>query len=446
MKVSRLLLCLTVTVLCGTVIAAPVISPDNITETTLDNGLHIVVKNDPTWPVVSMGMYIRAGTFHEGPETAGAAHMVEHMLFEAETDNGEKLAPHIERIGGRISASTLRDFTHVNVTVSENFVEDVLPNLCEAVLDARFDSKALEREKEVVAREMAERTESGTGFLTTKTWELAFEDHPYGRPIGGTAEQVEALTIDTLRAFYDRFYVPNNMSLIVAGQVDPNWLIARVRELTAEKQSRPVDWQPPQPESAQDSIRKEIKVRESKITGLSFAWHAPGMPDYADICAMDVIYTILGQQHIGRIHKALQADEVPALVECDYLTQRQPGLMIVTAGIQGNSETTVRRIILEQINQLREETVSEKELQRAKRILRTEYAFSNESYFGQVGSMGFYDAIDTYQFAIDYIGHVQQISAEDVRRVARKYLDPDAYTLVILRPSETPGGSQEVNL
>lgn len=379
MKVSRLLLCLTVTLLCGTVVAAPVISHDNITETTLDNGLHIVVKNDPTWPVVSMGMYVRAGTLHEGPGEAGAAHMVEHLLFEAEMDNGDRLAPYVESIGGRINASTLRDFTHVNVTVSDNFVEDILPKLCDAMLDAQFASKTLQREKKVVARERAERAESGTGYLTMKTWELAFQNHPYGRPIGGTAEQVENLTLDTLRSFYSRFYVPNNMSLIVTGRVDPNWLIGRVKELTSETESAPLDWEPPAPESTQEEIRKKIKVRDSSITGVSFAWHAPGMPDYTDICAMDVIYTLLGQDHIGRLHKRLQSEQIPAVLECDYLTQRQPGLMVITAGLQGDSENAVRRIILDEVKRLREEKVSEEQLDRAKRMLRSEYAFTNES-------------------------------------------------------------------
>ncbi|MFP3902856.1 MAG: M16 family metallopeptidase [Armatimonadota bacterium] len=446
MKPGKLFLCVLAALLCTTTFAAPIISSDTIRTHTLDNGLRVIVQEERTWPVVSMGLYIKAGSIHEGADRAGAAHMVEHLLFEAKTDNGDKLAPYVESIGGRITASTLRDFTLVKVTVAESFIEEILPKLLQAVLQADFQQQALEREKTVIAREIADRTKGGGGYLDVKLWEQAFEDHPYQRPIGGTSDQVKQLTIEKLKDFYDEFYVPNNMSLIVAGRVDPDWLIGRTQELTDGIQSREIAWQPPTPEIEQDTVRKDIQTRDSEITALGFAWHAPGMPDKEDICAMDIIYTLLGQQHVGRVQEALRDREVPAVIECHYLTQFQPGLMMLTAGVHGDGEITVRNIILEEITRLRSEKVSEEALDRAKRLLRTEYAFTNESYSGQIGSMGFYEAIDTYEFAIDYIDYVNAVTAQDVQDVARKYLDPEAYTLVILRPKSSNTDTQEVKL
>ncbi len=447
MKPKKLVLCFfALLFLCATTFAAPIISSDNIRTETLDNGLRVIVQQERTWPVVSMGLYIRAGSIHEGADGAGAAHMVEHLLFEAETDNGDKLAPYVESIGGRISASTLRDFTLVKVTVAESFVEDVLPKLIQAVLQADFQQQTLEREKMVIAREISERTMEGAGYLQMKLWEQAFEQHPYQRLIGGTSDQVKQLTIEKIRSFYNEFYVPNNVSLIATGRVDPDWLIGRTRKLTEGIESKAISWQPPTPEIEQDEIRKDIQMRDSQITAMGFAWHAPGMPEKEEICAMDIIYTLLGQQHVGRVQKALREKEVPAIVECNYLTQFQPGLMMLTAGIHGEGEITVRNAIIEEITRLRNEKVSEEALERAKRLLRTEYAFTNESYSGQVGSMGFYESIDTYEFAIDYIDYVNAVTPEDIQAVARKYLDPEAYTLVILRPKSSAAGKQEVNL
>lgn len=446
MKPKKLLLCFIAALLCATTVAAPIISRDNIRTETLDNGLRLIVQEESTWPVVSMGLYIRAGSIHEGADRAGAAHMVEHLLFEAETDNGTKLAPYVESIGGRITAATLRDFTLVKVTVAESFVEEVLPKLLQAVMQADFQQQTLEREKMVIAREITERTAGGEGYLQVKLWEQAFEEHPYQRPIGGTCDQVKQLTIEKLRSFYNEFYVPNNMSMVVTGRVDPDWLIGRTQELTEGIESREISWQAPTPETQQETIRKDIQMRDSQITALGFAWHAPGMPEKEEICAMDIIYTLLGQQHVGRVQKALREKQVPAVIECNYLTQFQPGLMMIIAGIHGDGEITARNVILEEIRRLRNEKVSEEALARAKRLLRTEYAFTNESYSGQVGSLGFYDAIDTYEFAIDYIDYVNRVTAEDIQEVARKYLDPEAYTLVILRPESSTAGTQEVNL
>lgn len=433
---------------CVCASAAPVISGENVSMKVLDNGLRVIVKEENTWPIVSMGMYIKAGSLYEADAEAGAAHMVEHLLFEAEPVEGEgKVAEYIESIGGRVSAFTGRDFTHVDVTVASQYLETALQSLVGTVLDARFDDEVVVKEQMVVLREISDRSSDASLDMGTVLWGLSYPDHPYGRPIGGTADQVRKLTVDTIRGFHGRFYVPNNMTLVAVGRLDADWLIERVERLTKGYRARPVQWSPPAPATPLSGIQRDISTRESEIAAVVFGWRAPGISDKRAVCATDLIYTLLGHGATGRLQKRLvQQDKLAAAVDIIYLTQKEPGLFILTVAILEKNELVVRKAVLEEIKRLVGEQVSEEELARAKRLLRTEYAFGNESYAGQVGSLGFYEAIDSYEFAIDYIDQVNAVTVEDIQRVAGQMFDTDNYSMVIRRRDKDLPPGQEVRL
>ena len=451
MSVCRSAVLLVVVLCCvwlGSAQAAPVVSGDNVKLKVLDNGLRVVVKEENTWPIVAMGMFVRAGSLHETDEQAGVAHLVEHLLFEAKApESDDDVAEYIESIGGRMRAYTLRDFAHVDITVASKFVEPALASLVKTVFEAQFDEQAILHEETVIAREIADMEEGLAGVMDFKLWDMAFESHPYGRPVGGTAKEVRRITVETAREFYDNFYVPNNASLVVVGRVDTDWLFDRVAKLTAGYEAGTVKWTEPAREQTQDEVRKHIATRESRMTAIAYAWHAPGMPDETDICATDLIYTLLGKKKVGRLDALLVEENKYAVdVRIDYLTQKHPGLFVITAVVQGKNELAVRKAILEQVQRLVDEEVPEEELARAKLLLRTEYAFSNETYAGQLGSLGFYDAITSYRFAIDYIDIVSAITPAQVQAAARKLFVPDSYSLVIMRREQDAPAVEEVRL
>lgn len=412
----------------------PILDPARVTERALPNGLKLVVKEERQWPVVAIGVYIKAGSLYEIAGEGGAAHMVEHMLFETAADGEQKLAPFVESLGGRIAATTLRDFVHVDVVIGSKYLEQVLPALLKAVFESGFTEQQMMRETAVIKREMGDRNERADLVLDEAIWKLALPGHPYGRPIGGSLGDVSALTFDKVMAFKRKFYVPNNVSLVAVGDVEPAWLEGRVKELTAGYESRAVAWQLPAPEPPLTEPRVKVQTLPREITLMSFAWHAPGVADKADVCAMDLLYTVLGQGAIGRLSGKLVNDQKVLLsADVEFLTQKQPGLLIITALTHPAREIEAQTAILAEVKRLSDEPLPVAELDRAKRLLYTEYAFSNESYDDQVGSMGFYAAIDTYRFALEYINQVMQIIPEQLQEVARKYLTPHGYSLSIMR-------------
>lgn len=418
----------------------PVLGSAQVTQRTLSSGLSLVVKEERQWPVVSLGVFIRAGSLYEEPGQEGAAHLLEHMLFEMTGDGGGKLAPEIEALGGRLTATTMRDFVQLNVTVASRYLEEVLPLVTRTVFETRLDEQALRREIEVVKREMAEREERADLYLIDTLWGLAFREHPYGRPIGGSPDEVERLSVETLESFRSDRYAPSNVSMIAVGDVEAPWLAGRLAELTDRYKRDASEWVPPSVEAPPTTPRIITAQIDRDVSLLGFAWHAPSIADKTDVCALDLIYTLLGAGASGRLRRVLVDERRVALsVDTQFLTQKEPGLFIINALVPQGREQEAQTFILDEVRRLSEAPPSDAELDQAKRLLYADYAFANESSDEQVGSMGFYESIDSYRFALDYVASVMAVTSSQVQESARKYLRAESYSLVVLQAASGGG-------
>lgn len=433
-----------IAVLAAAAGAAPILDPAKITTKTWDNGFRLIVKAEDQWGLASAQLVVRAGSAYEQDDQVGAAHLLEHLLFEA-TDlrDEQRVGPAIESLGGYVNAITTRDFTSINVTVAGQYLSEALGLMARAVFEPQISTTSVAREREVVARELIDRADTADGALDDLLWATAFDAHPYRRPIGGTPEQVSKLTAEDLLAFYSRYYVPANMALVVVGDVDPAVVQTRVEELFGGRAAGTLALPELPREPARTDVAIAAQTRPSEATIVSFAWHAPEVEDFDEVCAMDLIYTVLGEGRLGSLHSRLVESGTAVAVDVQYLTQRDPGLLIVTALTLPERETDARTAIITEIERLRNETLSPEALEQAKRVLRIGYAFSNEAYADQAGSLAFYEALGDYQLAVDYIERVNAVTPELFQQVARKYLDPNAYTLVIIRPAPRPGTTEE---
>jgi predicted Zn-dependent peptidase len=424
--------------------AAPILDPAKITERTFDNGFRVVVKDEDQWGLAAAALYVRAGSAQESEDQIGAAHMLEHLLFEATDPREDKrVGPAIESLGGYVNAMTTRDFTKIEVTVASQYLPRALELMAETAFEPNISPSAVTREREIVARELTDRLDSAGGALDDLIWTTAYEQHPYGRPIGGSPEEVTTLTLDDLMAYHSRYYIPANMALVVVGDVEAEDVYARAEELFAGRAGGQAPDLSMTPEPEQTDVRVGAETRRSRALLLSYAWHAPEIEDFEDVCAMDLLYTILGEGQFGLLHQSINAEGLALMTNCDYLTQRDQGLVIITAMTSPDQETQVRSAILEQVEKLRSEPLTDEELAEAKRVLRISYAFGNEAFRDQAGALGFYEAIDVYTRAVEYIETIEALTAEQVQAVAQEYFDPDAYTLAIVRPEAAPGEQEE---
>lgn len=424
--------------------AVPILDPSRVSEQTFDNGFRLILKPEHQWGLASAGLYIRAGSFCESDQNAGVAHLLEHLLFEAtDASDTTRIAPAVEAMGGEISAHTTRDFTHLDVTVAAQYLPEVLTMLAKAAFEVQISPPVVAREREVVARELTDRAEYAEGSLDDLVWATAFTTHPYRRPIGGSPDQVLRLTEVEVTEFYQRFYVPGNMALVVVGDVDPAAVTAQVAELFGSRPARSVALPQPAAEPPQTEIRSVIRTRPSDTVLFAYSWHAPGIAQPTDVCAMDLIYTLLGEGAFGRLYAALEEPGLALMSYVQYLTQRFPGLFTVTVLTTPDNDLKARGAVLAEIQRLRDQPVSEAELAQAKRLLRLSYAFNNEAYSDQVRTLGFYEGLGDYRFALNYMDLIDAVTVEEIHRVARTYLTLDSYSLVVVRPEPKPGTTEE---
>ncbi len=407
---------------------------------TLGNGLRVIIKSEPYWKAVALGIVLRTGSKDDPPGQSGMAHLVEHLLFEPCLP-GKSLSLEVENLGGYVNAATTKDFTQITLAVASQFAPDLMPRLAGAVFGADFTDEQVEAEKAIIIREIQDAHSEVLPRLDSMIWDLAFTQHPYRHPIGGTLESVAQLTAAQAREFYRQHYVAGNMALIAVGDLDPTSFFALARQHFGgyPQASRPAEQIPPEPEpEANRTNIVNVGVANSIIR---YAWRVPGIADKSTVCAMDLLYTALDRGETSLLNKALEQKELALNSRCSFLTQKHPGLFMITVVAPPEKELEARQAVLATIANLRDNALTDEELRYLKKLLYADYAFSNQSYPDQVGSLAFYEAIDGYRFATGYLAYANAVTAEQIQAAARRYLRDDNYNLVILRPlRNAPGG------
>jgi len=405
--------------------------------TELPNGLTVLTLPDPTTPVVSLQVWIRVGSGDEARYT-GLAHLFEHMMFRG-TD---RLAPEaherlIEARGGRVNAYTSRDAT----VYFEDITRDALPLAieleAERLANLRVVDENLASERQVVLEERRMRTEdqpSGRAFEALMA--LTYQAHPYRVPTIGWRSDIEAVTVDVCQEFFGHYYAPNNIVLSIAGDFDEAEALQRVRAAFGELE--PSDSIPRNPtrEPKQTGERRQDVYFDVRSPILAVAWQAP-QAGAEDAPALDVASVLLAGGRSSRLYRSLVYDAQVALSSSGSYWE------LDRAGVFYNF-TTVRpdagidhaeALLLEEIARLRDEPVSAEELAKAKRQLEVDLIGDLGTAHGLASRV----AADTITFGRirpleERLAAYRAVTAEDVRRVARTYLQEDRRNVVRVVP------------
>ncbi len=422
---------------------AKVLDLSHVQDQTLGNGMRVIIKSEPYWKAVALGVVLRTGAKDDPDGQSGLTHLVEHLLFEPSLP-GKSLSVEVENLGGFVNAATSADFTQISLAVASQFAPDLMPHLANAVFGAKFTDEQVEAEKVIIEREIQDQNSEVLPRLESMIWDLAFTTHPYRFPIAGTSESVAQLTAAQARKFYQEHYVAGNMALIAVGDLDPTSFFALARQHFGgyPKQDRPAENLPVEPE--QIAARTRIVNLGVANTVIRYAWRVPGISDKPGVCAMDLMYTALDRGETSLLSKALEQSRLALDSRCSFLTHKYPGLFMITVITPPDKELEARGAVLATVASLRDKQFSDEELRYLKKLLYADYAFSNQSYPDQVGSLAFYEAIDSYRFATSYLTYTNAVTAEQIQAAASKYLRDDNYNLVIIRPLQREPGGEPV--
>jgi zinc protease len=409
---------------------------------TLDNGLRVAIQEDHFAPVVAIQMWVKAGSADETPDVAGAAHVHEHMIFKGTARRPVgAIAAEVESSGGNINAFTTADHTVYHLVLASRYFSTGLDIIADALQNTTFDPNELAKELQVVMEEWKRGEDSPTSRAATELFRLAYAVHPYGRPVIGFRETIEALNRERVVNFYQRWYQPNNMTLVIVGDVDREQARQEILRLFSGQQRRALPSRPRVAEPLQQELRFSILDMKVEEFYLYVGFPIPPAA-HEDVYALDLLSYILGGGESSRLVQSLQADkEIVNWISAHAYTPQDAGLFLAVAALEQDKVRQTLEEVLTALFRCKHELVSPAELSRARTNLESDFIYRRETVQGQARQLGYFLTLfDDPDFEQRYLNGLASATRQDLQRVAQRYFTPEALSVVLL------GATEDANL
>lgn len=404
---------------------------------TLANGLEILLREDPEHPLVSVQIWVRAGSIHEENWTgAGLAHCVEHMLFKGTAQrSAEDITRVIQERGGQVNAYTSFNRTVYWIDGLAAHAVDYLEVLADMVRHPKLDPEELAREQDVIRREMAMDDDDPDSALHHLMQATAFRRHPLRQPVIGHREVFDQVRHADVQAFIDRHYVPNNCFVVIAGAIDSKKVLKEATRLLGSWPRRRYEPVLLPTEPPLKGRREEFRAFATDLTRVSLGWQAPGEA-HPDKAALDVIGFLLGSGRSSRLSQELKekrqiAHDVWAGAWC----VQECGLFQAEVECDPGDAEAAREGLFDVVETLQREGPEAAELEKAVRATLAGQLRSLITTKGQAGALGHSWLVSgTLELSRQYLQAVRALTPERVRDVARHYLPPDNVCVVTVGP------------
>ena len=419
-------------------VAAPAPSSPDVTtraqQFTLTNGMTLIVKPDPRAPTAVHMVWVRIGAMDEVDGTSGVAHVLEHMMFKGTpTVPAGEFSRRVAALGGRENAFTSRDYTGYYQQIPSNKLEDVMRLEADRFAHNQWSDEDFKKELEVVKEERRMRTEDNPSALMNEALNATvFVASPYRRPIVGWMSDLEVLKPDDARSFYQRWYVPANAAVVVAGDVDVNQVKTWAEKYYGSVPARVV----PERKPRQEPIQMGLKRLAFKVPSLQLQAEAK---DDTDALALTVLAAVLDGYSGARLERTLTqgADRVADSAGAyNGLWGRGPQLfMLMGVPAPGKSPQQVEDALRAQVSRIAREGITPAELARVKTQWVASEVYKLDSLFNQARELGTQWAqglgVDA---GAQLIAQLRSVTAEQVQTVAQRYFGDDALTVAYLLP------------
>lgn len=400
----------------------------NFVEFTLENGLHVILHEDHSTPIVAVNVCYHVGSKNERADKTGFAHLFEHLMFDGSKNvkRGE-FDKYITQAGGYDNAYTTEDKTNYYEVLPSNYLELALWLESDRMLGFSIQEISLKTQREVVKEERRWRYENRPyGSAWIKIAEKSYKKHPYRWPVIGYQEHLDNASMDDVREFYETFYVPNNAVLVIAGDIDVEKTRKLVERYFGEIPRGPDSIPRPEPndDPLGDEVREIIEDVNAPLPAVFMSYKIPeeGNPDSY---ALTLLSSILSTGESSRLYQRLvYKDKIASEVETYVDAREHPGLFLVYAiANPGFNSDTLEKIIDEELEKVKNYGVEERELEKAKNKIESALVSAKQTVQGKADLLAHYytffknpDLINTD------IERYRKVTAEDVKRVAQRYL------------------------
>jgi zinc protease len=410
----------------------------------LANGLTVLLHQDKSTPIAHVQLWYHVGSRDERAGRTGFAHLFEHMMFKGSKNvEPEQHTSIVSSVGGQANAYTTEDATVYWQTVPAQYLPLVLWMEGDRMATLRIDDKTFRNEREVVKEERRMRIENQPyGRLNEILFDKAFTVHPYKHPVIGSMKDLEAATIDDVREFYRSYYVPANCTIVIAGDFE----IDQVTELVNRYLARV----PGSPNAVPRDIPKEPIPTKEQRSRVEEAWPLPAVvvahhityDGHPDAYPLHIVSKVLSDGQSSRIYRKLVYETGLALTAFGGGNIiEDPNLFFAVAIVNpGKSPAQVETALLAELDKLKTDGVTERELQRAKNQFARDYILGRESLQDKATHLAHAEVIHSDITTADGEFDIfQKISLADVQRVAKTYFTPERRVILHVMPK---GGSQ----
>ena len=402
------------------------ISNVEFTEFDLDNGLHVILHEDHSTPVVAVTVMYHVGSKNENPDRTGMAHFFEHLLFEgSENIKRGEFDRYIENAGGTLNANTSNDRTFYYEILPSNQLELGLWLESERMLHAKIEQEGIDTQNEVVKEEKRLRMDNQPyGRLLSETMGHAYNVHPYKWPVIGSMEHLDAATHGDFMDFYKLFYVPENAVLSIAGDLD----VKETKKLINKYFSgiprggkaipRPTEMEPVKTEEVRDTI-----WGKDQLPAIIMAYHIPaqGTEEYY---AVDMLNQVLSGGESSRLTKSVVDEKQLAVFAGAFsFGTEDPGITLgFSIANMGVEPGEVEAAMTEEITKLKTDMISEREFQKLRNQIESQFVQSNSSMAGIAESLANYHMyFDDANLINTEIDKYLAVTREDIMAAAKKY-------------------------
>jgi zinc protease len=417
---------------------------EHVSEENLPNGLKVLLLENHKAPVVTFQVWYRVGSRNEEWGKTGLSHMLEHMMFKGtKTVPPEELSRIVQENGGNDNAFTSADFTAYFENISADRLSIPISLESDRMQNLVLSEKDFDTERMVVMEERRLRTDdSPQAYLSEQLEATAFQVQPYHWPTIGWMEDIKRLTLEELKAYYRIYYNPANAFIVVVGDFNKEVILSQIRQAFGVIPKGSVPEQRRDQEEPQHGERRILVKKEAQLPALLIGYHAPNLIN-PDCYVLEVLAAVLSGGRSSRFYRNLvQKKQLALSADVDYsLDSHDPGLFSLSAEVfPGKEPADVEAALDLEIERLQKEAVGERELEKAKNQLEAEFVYAQDSLFYQAMVLAQYEIAGDWKFADDYVPSVRKVTAQDIVRVAKKYLVPDNRTVGVLLPLPTDKG------
>lgn len=420
------------------ILVLPLSLSAGVNEYKLDNGLKVLVIEDHKAPLATFQIWYRVGSRDEPAGKSGISHLLEHMMFKGTPKYGSKtFSKMVKRKGGVDNAFTTKDYTMYYQTLASDRIDISIELEADRMQNLILDPKEFIAERDVVMEERRMRYDDDPqNSLYEEVVAAAFNSHSYHWPVIGWMSDISSIERSGLLNHYKAYYSPDNAVIVVSGDVQADEIIKKIKASFGDISPTSGRVVVTSKEAEQKGERRISLKREAELPYIITVYHTPSFP-HPDSYALEVLGMILSGGKSSRLYRSIVYEKKLAIgASADYSgLNKDPYLFLFDAtAAPGKDIKDVENALYAEIEKIKKELPSEREVQKAKNQIEASFVMGQDSIYFQAEIAGMFEMLGSWKLKEQYLENIRKTTPEDVSGVAKKYLHEDNRTVGILIP------------